>query len=44
MARLQPLFGLVLIALIAYALSTNRRAIKLRTDRAGASACSSSSR
>jgi concentrative nucleoside transporter, CNT family len=31
MTRLQPIFGLVLIALIAYSLSTNRRAIKVRT-------------
>jgi len=31
MARLQPLVGLALIALIAYSLSTNRRAIKGRT-------------
>jgi concentrative nucleoside transporter, CNT family len=31
MARLQPLVGLALIGLIAYSLSTNRRAIKLRT-------------
>ena len=28
MARLQPLVGLALIGLIAYSLSTNRRAIK----------------
>jgi concentrative nucleoside transporter, CNT family len=31
MARLQPLIGLALIALIAYALSSNRKAIRLRT-------------
>ena len=31
MQRLQPLIGLVLIGLIAYALSTNRRAIRGRT-------------
>ena len=31
MARLQPLVGLALIGLIAYSLSTNRRAIKART-------------
>src|SRR4051812_16790823 len=31
MARLQPICGLVLIALIAYAFSTNRRAIQART-------------
>jgi CNT family concentrative nucleoside transporter len=31
MTRLQPICGLVLIALIAYALSTNRRAIRLPT-------------
>ena len=31
MERLQPLCGLVLIGLIAYALSTDRRAIRLRT-------------
>ncbi len=31
MERLQPLVGLVLIALIAYSLSTNRRAIRGRT-------------
>jgi concentrative nucleoside transporter, CNT family len=31
MARLQPFVGLALIALIAYSLSTNRRAIKGRT-------------
>src|SRR5262245_66009700 len=31
MTRLQPIFGLVLIAVIAYALSTNRQAIRLRT-------------
>jgi len=31
MTRLQPLIGLVLIAAIAYALSTNRKAIKVRT-------------
>jgi CNT family concentrative nucleoside transporter len=31
MARLQPLVGLALIGLIAYSLSTNRRAIKVRT-------------
>jgi len=31
MARLQPLVGLALIGLIAYSLSTNRRAIRLRT-------------
>jgi CNT family concentrative nucleoside transporter len=31
MERLQPLCGLVLIGLIAYALSNNRRAIRLRT-------------
>ena len=31
MGRLQPILGLCLIALIAYALSTNRRAIRLRT-------------
>jgi CNT family concentrative nucleoside transporter len=31
MARLQPLVGLALIGLIAYSLSTNRRAIKGRT-------------
>jgi CNT family concentrative nucleoside transporter len=31
MERLQPLLGLALIGLIAYALSTNRRAIRLRT-------------
>ena len=30
-ARFQPICGLILIALIAYALSTNRRAIRLRT-------------
>ncbi|HEX5068678.1 MAG TPA: nucleoside transporter C-terminal domain-containing protein [Vicinamibacterales bacterium] len=30
MARLQPVVGLVLIGVMAYALSTNRRAIKLR--------------
>jgi nucleoside permease NupC len=39
--RLQPLLGLVVIGLIAYAFSTNRRAIKLRTI-AWASVCSSS--
>jgi CNT family concentrative nucleoside transporter len=31
MERLQPLVGLVLIGLIAYALSTNRKAIRVRT-------------
>ena len=31
MTRLQPLVGLVLILGVAYALSTNRKAIKLRT-------------
>ncbi len=31
MARLQPILGLILIALIAYALSNNRRAIRGRT-------------
>jgi CNT family concentrative nucleoside transporter len=31
MTRLQPLCGLALITLVAYACSTNRRAIKLRT-------------
>ncbi len=31
MERLQPLVGLMLIGLIAYSLSTNRRAIKVRT-------------
>jgi CNT family concentrative nucleoside transporter len=31
MARLQPIIGLVLIGLIAYALSTNRKAIRGRT-------------
>jgi len=31
MERLQPLIGLVLIGLIAYALSTNRKAIRVRT-------------
>jgi CNT family concentrative nucleoside transporter len=31
MARLQPVIGLVLIALIAYSLSNNRKAIRLRT-------------
>src|SRR5262245_30520844 len=31
MGRLQPIFGLLLIALIAYTFSTNRRAIRLRT-------------
>ena len=31
MERLQPLLGLILIVLIAYAFSTNRRAIKIRT-------------
>ena len=31
MGRLQPIIGLVLIGLIAYALSTNRKAIRLRT-------------
>ena len=31
MARLQPIIGLVLIGLIAYALSTNRKAIRMRT-------------
>src|SRR6478752_204127 len=31
MERLQPIVGLLLIGLTAYALSTNRRAIKLRT-------------
>src|SRR6187402_1943609 len=31
MERLQPLIGLALIALIAYSLSTNRKAIRLRT-------------
>jgi CNT family concentrative nucleoside transporter len=31
MERLQPLVGLLLIGLIAYSLSTNRRAIKVRT-------------
>jgi CNT family concentrative nucleoside transporter len=31
MARLQPIIGLVLIGLIAYALSTNRKAIRVRT-------------
>jgi CNT family concentrative nucleoside transporter len=31
MARLQPIIGLVLIGLIAYALSTNRKAIRART-------------
>jgi CNT family concentrative nucleoside transporter len=31
MARFQSVFGLILIALTAYGLSTNRRAIKLRT-------------
>ncbi len=31
MERLQPLVGLLLIGLIAYALSTNRRAIRVRT-------------
>jgi CNT family concentrative nucleoside transporter len=31
MARLQPIIGLILIALIAYALSSNRRAIRVRT-------------
>jgi len=31
MGRLQPILGLCLIALIAYALSTNRRAFRLRT-------------
>jgi concentrative nucleoside transporter, CNT family len=31
MARLQPIIGLVLIALIAYLLSSNRKAIRLRT-------------
>jgi CNT family concentrative nucleoside transporter len=31
MERFQPVIGLLLIGLIAYALSTNRRAIKLRT-------------
>ncbi len=31
MSTLQPVVGLVLIGLIAYAISTNRRAIKLRT-------------
>jgi CNT family concentrative nucleoside transporter len=31
MARLQPIIGLILIALIAYALSSNRKAIRLRT-------------
>jgi CNT family concentrative nucleoside transporter len=30
-ARLQPICGLILIAFVAYALSTNRRAIRLRT-------------
>ena len=29
--RLQPLLGLIVIGLIAYAFSTNRRAIKVRT-------------
>ena len=31
MGRLQPIIGLVLIGLIAYALSTNRKAIRMRT-------------
>jgi CNT family concentrative nucleoside transporter len=31
MTRLQPLCGLVLIGLVAYAFSTDRRAIRLRT-------------
>src|SRR6476659_249622 len=31
LARFQPICGLILIAAIAYALSTNRRAIRLRT-------------
>jgi CNT family concentrative nucleoside transporter len=31
MTRLQPILGLLLIGLIAYALSTNRKAIRLRT-------------
>ena len=31
MERLQPLLGLIVIGLIAYAFSTNRRAIKIRT-------------
>ena len=31
MARLQPIIGLVLIGLIAYTLSSNRKAIRLRT-------------
>src|SRR4249920_2528185 len=31
MERLQPLVGLLLIGLIAYSLSTNRRAIRVRT-------------
>src|SRR5262245_13934954 len=31
MGRLQPIIGLVLIGLIAYVLSTNRKAIRLRT-------------
>jgi CNT family concentrative nucleoside transporter len=31
MARLQPIIGLVLIGLIAYALSSNRKAIRVRT-------------
>jgi concentrative nucleoside transporter, CNT family len=31
MERLQPLIGLVLIGLIAYSLSTNRKAIRMRT-------------
>jgi CNT family concentrative nucleoside transporter len=31
MERLQPLIGLLLIGLIAYALSTNRKAIRART-------------
>ena len=31
MERLQPIIGLLLIGLIAYSLSTNRKAIRLRT-------------
>ena len=31
MERLQPIVGLLLIGLIAYSLSTNRKAIRLRT-------------
>ncbi len=43
MSRLQPILGLILIGLIAYALSSNRKTIRVRTV-AGDSGCNSCSR